>query len=192
MGSTKSRKFEKLCTVAEAAGLMKALGASLEGTQGPELAESGIDLKDCAKLKLSMKKKGDSISVKVKMKAASAATQADEGSDEQDDDDDDDDEDDQAGPGLQPYKKLKKRMSKDFKALRKCIEMGDPVPEELSGRFFADAGAMTQYPGKGEEGYEDFRSACRALQGALQGSADVQQALLAVESIKKGCHARHK
>lgn len=186
MGTSKDRKFEKSCSMAEAAEILKAAGAALETGGTLDIDGQAVDMKDCAKLKLGLKKKGETVTVKLEVKSGAAAGEEGE--------EDDEEKDDVKKSPAPSYKKLKKRMGEDFKSIGKALDAGAPMSPEAVPRFLEDAAAMTGFPGKGDEFYDDFRKDCDAFRDAIQ-SADAGRtadAYAALKDRKKQCHGIYK
>ena len=93
-------------------------------------------------------------------------------------------------PGREPYKKLKKRMKKNFLAIAEALQAGMFPPEALCSRFIDDSMAMITYPGKGDPHYERYRRATEEFARNLE-EKDMNGLVAAakrIEAIKNGCH----
>lgn len=93
-------------------------------------------------------------------------------------------------PGREPYKRLKKRMEKDFLAIEEALEAGIFPPEIECTRFIDDSKSMVTYPGKGDRHYEKY---CQAIEEFARNLKEKDMnALVAavkrIEAIKHVCH----
>lgn len=98
------------------------------------------------------------------------------------------------GSRRESYGRLKKRMKRDFNALRQAAQIGGLPPAPLLEAFLADCERMISYPGKGDEDYPVYAKASAALAKAAE-SGDleaVRTALAALNALKHSCHAKHK
>jgi XXXCH domain-containing protein len=98
------------------------------------------------------------------------------------------------GSRSESYGRLKKRMKRDFNALRQAVQAGQLPPAELLESFLADCVRMVSYPGKGDEDYAVYEKATGALsRAAASGDLEaVRTALGALNALKHSCHAKHK
>lgn len=96
--------------------------------------------------------------------------------------------------GRPEYEQLKKRMKADLKQIRKAVRKRRPLDVELVCAFCSDAWLMTTYPGKGDEYYTVFRERVESLTAAAKRGdwAMLEDAVAAVEEMKKQCHKRFK
>ncbi len=191
----KEKKFEKTLPVEEACSLVATLASGLRGEAAGQLEGLEIDLKDFTSLKMSLERKNDLIAIKLKVKTAQAkekshraknASPKEEKSKEIGDNSD--------GNGLPDYKKLKKRMKKSFKALSSSAREGSLPDEKVLGAFIEDSGIMVQYPDKGEEFYEEYKSSVTELDQAFKQSDLIkfQAAVDALNKIQKKSHEKYK
>lgn len=174
MGTSRDERYETSCTMAEAAGILRAAGDALEAGGTLTLGGQTVDIAGFSKLKLSVKR--DGVSATLKLKAAFGEVEA------------------QDMGSAPPYKTLKKQMGADFKSLGRAVEAGGPLPPDTVARFLDDARLMTKYPGMGDEFYDEFRKSCEGFREAA-GSADagrIREAYDALRDGKKRCHAKFK
>ncbi len=186
---------EKLLTPAQAAQLLRELANNLE--QGNlEFGQVAVELDDFFKVKQSVRTKSDRVCFKLKLKYEKRLYPAGHVAKgihpllESDQDDED-----EAPEGRRiGYKPLKKSMGRAFKDLLRSLALGaDPDLDKVKA-FCAQCYLMTSFPGKGDEHYGSFRSLTDRLLAAAQ-NADQKEALaaaMAMEEMKKACHARHK
>jgi XXXCH domain-containing protein len=91
------------------------------------------------------------------------------------------------------YKRLKKRMKRDFKLLQSAARQGS-IPVELVRRFHADCRSMSAFTDKGEEYYPQFDRAADALlstaeAGDIPGMRRVLDELVA---LRDEAHRQYK
>jgi XXXCH domain-containing protein len=135
-------------------------------------------------LEISVKDRGAACKVKVSVKFHEAAAPAAvEG----------------AKPGrgsetTESYKKLKKRMSRTFKAMRESLERSVLPDPSLVESFVTDSRAMVACPDKGAPQYGEYTKAVAALERA-HGNADLEAVRAALEKLhqrRRACHVRYK
>lgn len=92
------------------------------------------------------------------------------------------------------YKKLKKQMKSDFKAISLCISKGE-FPDALTVKsFIADAESMMGFPGNGNEYYPAFREALIHFSEAFDNRNFelTMQAHTRLKQLRNECHERYK
>lgn len=97
--------------------------------------------------------------------------------------------------GVGKYKNLKKRMSKDFKAIKKSCTEEQTMPEsDLLERFYQDSKTMCTYLNKGEEFYERYLVQVGLLYEAFKASdlIAMKSTIESLRQIRDDCHDRHK
>lgn len=94
------------------------------------------------------------------------------------------------------YKKLKKRMGRDLKAISETLKDGGEVDPAKLEAFCADCVLMTGFKDKdkGVEHYPEFEVKLQALKDAAQGKdADaLKKALKDIAARKDACHKEYK
>lgn len=98
-------------------------------------------------------------------------------------------------PDSENYKDLKKRMSQDFKTIKKSCMVEQVIPEhDLVKRFYQDSKTMCTYPNKGEEFYESFLKQAGVFYNAFKKSdlKAMGEAVTALGQARSGCHEKHK
>ena len=183
------------------ARVLRALGDVLGDVMDEAAAEEGevmafpdldgLDLDGLKRIKLRASRKSDGVRLKLK-----ASFYEDE-----DDEPDDVDEDrparsgDRSDPSGRPkYKRLKKRMKYDFKAIQAAVEAGSLPDPALAEVFVRDSRLMVLYPGKGDEYYPDYKAAAEAFADAC-ATGDIDAVRAAVDELarlKKACHDRYE
>lgn len=96
---------------------------------------------------------------------------------------------------VEKYKDLKKRMSKDFKSIKKSCSEEQIIPgSDLVERFYQDSKTMCTYPNKGEEFYEAYLLQTKFLYEGFKTSnlKEMNSAIESLSQIKDDCHGRHK
>ena len=182
---SKKQKQEIYLSVKETAEKLRALADELESGAVSINGEKCSIAAD-TEVKISLKVKGDTFSSKLKFKLANPLPEAEERAGEPTP---------SIEPGVENYSDLKRRMSKDFKAIKKSCVVEQALPEpDLVERFYQDSKAMCTYPNKGEEFYETFLKQASSLLDAFKVS-DLNAMSSAVESLaqsRSGCHEKHK
>jgi XXXCH domain-containing protein len=171
------RKIERAMGREELPAFFRELADALE--QGGDSALSG--LATSRKFKISAKDDFGRLSVKIKIKsqdAAPATVAADAAGQPQ-------------SPAKPKYKDIKKRMKSDFKLIVKTLHEGTLPEAATVERFLADGRAMTTYPGKGEEFYEDFNHALEEFATAFAAGDKLGMGAMAeaLAHQKARCHA---
>ena len=101
---------------------------------------------------------------------------------------------DDEGDGRSEYKQLKVQMKADFKQIRKAVRKRRSLDMKVVRGFCSNARLMIGYPGKGDEFYPVFLERVERLEAAAkQGEwAMLEDAVVAIEEMKKQCHKRFK
>ena len=142
MSDSNKRKQELYLSVNETAEKLRVLADELE-----EGAVT-IDGQKCSiaadtEVKISLKAKGDTFSIKLKLKSANTFSEAEEEEVESTL---------STVTGDERYMDLKRRMSKDFKAIKNSCIQEQTLPEtDLVERFYRDSKTMYTYPSKGKD-----------------------------------------
>lgn len=185
MSDANKKKQEFYVSIKETAEKLRMLAEELERgvvTINGEKCSIAAD----TQVKISLKAKGDTLSSKLKFKLATPLPEAEKREGEPTS---------STGSDVENYKDLKKRMAKDFKAIKKSCVVEQTIPEsELVERFYQDSKAMCTYPNKGEEFYEAFLKQASSLYEAVKAS-DLKTMNSAVESLaqsRSDCHEKHK
>jgi len=186
MSDSNKKKQEFYLSVNEAAEKLRALAGELEKgvvTLNGQKCSIAAD----SEVKISLKAKGDTFSSKLKFKLATPLSDMEEVGEGE--------PVSSTVPGGSDYKELKKRMSKDFKAIRKSCMQEQAIPEsDLVEGFYRDSKTMCTYPNKGEEFYETFLKQANSLLDAFKAS-DLNAMNSVVESLaqsRSDCHEKHK
>ncbi len=183
MSDPNKNKQEFYLSAKEAAEKLRTLADELERavvTINEEEYSVASDV--CAKI--SLKAKGGTFSSKLKFKLENHLSEKEDGKTVL-----------SVEPEVENYKDLKKRMSIDFKAIKKSCIQEQVIPnQDLLERFFLDAKTMCTYPNKGEEFYEAFLKQAENLFEAFKIS-DMKAMTSAIESLvqaRTDCHAKYK
>ncbi len=172
-------------SVKEAVGKLRTLADNLESGVVNINEQNSLITPD-SRVKISQKTKGDTLSFKLKFKLATPLTEiveAEGGSTSSSEHDDEN------------YKDLKRRMAKDFKAIKKSCIQEQVVPEPgLVERFCQDSKTMCSYPNKGEEFYETFLKQTDLLNEALKASdlSAMGAVVTALGQTRSDCHEKYK
>ncbi|MHC4307714.1 MAG: GAK system XXXCH domain-containing protein [Planctomycetota bacterium] len=193
MSDSNKRKQEFYLSVKETAEKLRTLADELERgvvTVNDEKCSIAAD----TQVKISLKAKGDIFSSKLKFKLENLLSETKEGEGKGKEEGEDESKS-STGSDVENYKELKKRMSKDFKAIKKSCMVEQAIPEsDLIEGFYRDLKTMCTYPNKGEEFYEAFLKQADSLYEAFKTS-DLNAMNAAVESLvqsRKDCHEKHK
>ncbi len=185
MLDTNNKKEEFYLSVKEAAEKLRILADELESGV-ITINQQKFSIAPDFQVKISQKTKGHILSFKLKFKLANSLTEtvdAEGGSTSSSEPDDEN------------YKDLKKRMAKDFKAIKKSCMQGQVLPEPgLMERFCQDSKIMCSYPNKGEEFYETFLRQAGLLNEAFKASDlnALGAAVTALGQIRSDCHEKYK
>jgi XXXCH domain-containing protein len=190
MSDSNKNKQEFYLSVKETAEKLRTLADELE--------KGAIILNDekCAiapdtEVKISLKAKGDTFSSKLKFKLATPLSEAEEVEGE-------------VGEGKpvsstetgdESFMDLKRRMSKDFKAIKKSCMEEKAIPEsDMVERFYRDSKTMCTYPSKGKDFFETYLKQAALFYEAFKTSdlKAMSAAVTALGQIRKDCHERHK
>lgn len=138
------------------------------------------------KIKFSLTAKGDTFSAKLKLKSANtlSETQEEEGESTL-----------STETGDESYMDLKRRMSKDFKAIKKSCMEEEAIPEsDLIERFYRDSKTMCTYPSKGKDFFETYLKQADFFYEAYKTSdlRAMSAAVTTLGQIRKNCHEKHK
>ncbi len=185
MSDSNRKKQEYYLSIKETAEKLRMLADELE--RGVVVInEEECSIAPDAQVKISLKTKDDSLSTKLKFKLENPLSKEEKG------------EGGLAPPtelGIENYKDLKKRMSIDFKAIKKSCVQEQTIPNpKLVARFYLDLKKMCTYPNKGEELYETFLKHANCLYDAFKAS-DLKAMNSAIESLvqtRNDCHSKHK
>ena len=185
MSDSNKKKQELYLSVNETAEKMRRLADELERgvvTINEEKCTIAAD----TQVKISLKAKSDTFSYKLKFKLESPLSEEKEGKGKATSSTD---------SNIENYKDLKKRMAKDFKAIKKSCMQEQAIPEtDLIERFYRDSKTMCTYPNKGEEFYETFLKQSGVFYEAFKTS-DLRAmcaAVTALGQIRSDCHDKHK
>ncbi len=185
MPGSNKKKQEYYLSVKEMAGKLRTLADELE--RGVvTINEQKFSIAPDTQVKISQKTKGDTFSSKLKLKLANSLTETEEG---------EGGSTSYTGPDVENYKDLKKRMAKDFKAIKKSCMQEQVIPEsDLIERFYQDSKTMCTYPNKGEGFYETFVKQSGFFYEAFKTSdlEAMSAALTALGQIRNDCHDKHK
>lgn len=190
MSDSNKQKQEFYFSVNETAEKLRTLADELE--KGVVILNNEkCSIAPDTEVKISLKAKGDTFSSKLKFKLATPLTETEEvegkvGESEPVS---------STGHDVDDYKELKKRMAKDFKAIKKsCIQEQALPGSDLVEQFYQDSKTMCTHPNKGEEFYEAFLKQTDLLYEAFNTS-DLKAMNSAVEALvqsRKDCHEKHK
>ncbi len=185
MSDSNKKKQEFYLSVNEAAEKLRALADELEKgvvTINKQKCSMAAD----TEVKIGLKTKGDTFSAKLKFKLANALSETEEG------------EIESTSPtetNGESYMDLKRRMSKDFKAIKKSCIQEQVIPEpDLVERFHLDSKTMCTYPSKGKDFFETYLKQADLFYEAFKTSDlnTMGTAVTALGQIRKNCHEKHK
>ncbi len=185
MSDSNKKKQELYLSVKEAAEKLRTLADELD-REVVTVNDEKCSIASDTQVKISLKSKGDTFSSRLKFKLANTLSETEEGESESKS---------SAKPAGDDYKELKKRMSKDFKAIKKSCMVEQAIPgSNLVERFYQDSKLMCTYQNKGEDFYESFLKQSDSLYKALKAS-DLKAMSSAVESLaqsRSDCHEKYK
>ena len=177
------KKTERMLNVKEAADLLRGIADGLEGA-GEAAGLPMPEVANLRKLSISIKKGWDAENVIFKLKFKEFDKE----------------------PGRIPstaevdvkrkpgYKSLKKEMKSTFREISRCLNQ-DVLPTAETVELFVKQGIeMTEYPGKGDEHYEEFRRWCQDLKEAF-GNGDMAGCRAAHQELQRmriECHSDHR
>ena len=175
MSDSNKQKQEFYLSVKEMAEKLRTLADELE-VGVVTINDEKCSIPSATQVKVGLKAKDDIFSFKLKLKLENALSGKREAE-------------------VENYKDLKKRMSKDFKAIKKSCLQEHVVPESaLVERFYLDSKKMCTYTNKGEGFYETFLNQTGLFYEAFKTS-DLKAMNSAIESlaqIRRDCHDKHK
>ena len=185
MSDSNKRKQELYLSVNETAEKLRVLADELEK------GAVTIDGQKCSiaadtEVKISLKAKGDTFSIKLKLKSANTFSEAEEEEVESTL---------STVTGDESYMDLKRRMSKDFKAIKNSCIQEQTLPEtDLVERFYRDSKTMCTYPSKGKDFFETYLKQADLFYEAFKTSdlTAMGTAVTALGEIRKDCHNKHK
>ncbi len=134
--------------------------------------------------KISLKAKEDSFSAKLKFKLVNTLSEKGE-----------DESTLSTETNGESYMDLKRRMSKDFKAIKNSCIQEQTLPEtDLVERFYRDSKTMCTYPSKGKDFFETYLEQADLFYKAFRTSdlTTMGTAVAALGQIRKNCHEEHK
>ncbi len=185
MSDSNKKKQEFYLSVKEAAEKLRALAGELEKgvvTINKQKCSMAVD----TEVKIGLKAKGDTFSAKLKFKLANALTETEGGKVESTS---------STETNGESYMDLKRRMSKDFKAIKKSCIQEQVLPEpDLVERFYLDSKTMCTYPSKGKDFFETYLEQADIFYEAFKTS-DLRvmgTAVTALGVIRNDCHKKHK
>ncbi len=185
MSDSNKQKQEFYLSVKETAEKLRALAGELE--KGVvTINEQKCSIATDTEVKISLKAKGDTFSFKLKFKLENPLSETKEGESESTSSTESD---------VDNYKELKKRMAKDFKAIKKSCIQEQAIPQsDLVEQFYRDSKTMCTYPNKGEDFYEAFLKQAGLLYEAFKTSdlTAMGAAVTALGQIRTDCHDKHK
>ncbi len=186
MSDSNKKKQEFYLSIKETADKLRTLADELE--KGVvTIKDEKCSIAPDTEVKISLKAKGDTFTSKLKFKLAPPLSDTEEvGEDEHVS---------PTGSDVNGYKDLKKRMSKDFKAIKKSCMQEQVIPEsDLIERFYQDSKTMCTYPNNGEGFYETFVKQSGFFYEAFKTSdlRAMGAAVTALGQIRSDCHDKHK
>ena len=189
MSDSNKRKQELYLSVNETAEKLRVLADELE-----EGAVT-IDGQKCSiaadtEVKISLKAKGDTFSIKLKLKSANTFSEA-----EAEEEEEEVESTLSTVTGDESYMDLKRRMSKDFKAIKNsCIQEQTLPAPDLVERFYKDSKTMCTYPSKGKDFFDTYLKQAELFYEAFKTSdlTAMGTAVTALGEIRKNCHNKHK
>jgi len=185
MSDSNKKKQEFYLSVNEAAEKLRALADELEKgvvTINKQKCSMAVD----TDVKIGLKAKGDTFSAKLKFKLANAVSETEEGAVESTA---------STETNGESYMDLKRRMSKDFKAIKNSCIQDQILPDpDLVERFYLDSKTMCTYPSKGKDFFETYLKQAELFYKAFKTSdlAAMGTAVTALGERRKSCHEKHK
>jgi XXXCH domain-containing protein len=188
MSDSNKQKQKFYLSVKETAEKLRTLAGELE--KGVvTINEQKCSIATDTEVKISLKAKGDTFSSKLKFKLATPLSETEEVEGEVGE------PVSSTGHDVDDYKELKKRMAKDFKAIKKSCIQEQAIPQsDLVEQFYRDSKTMCTYPNKGEDFYEAFLKQAGLLYEAVKTSdlTAMGAAVTALGQIRTDCHDKHK
>ena len=185
MSDSNKNKQEFYLSVNETAKKLRILADELEKGVGT-INEQKCSIATDSEVKISLKAKGDTFSIKLKLKSANTFSEAEEEEVESTL---------STVTGDESYMDLKRRMSKDFKAIKNsCIQEQTLPASDLVERFYRDSKTMCTYPSKGKDFFETYLEQADFFYEAFKTSdlTAMGTAVTALGEIRKNCHNKHK
>ncbi len=185
MSDSNKKKQEFYLSVNETAKKLRALAEDLE-KGAITVNEQKCSIAANTEVKFSLKAKGDTFSSKLKFKLANTLSETEKGEGESISSTETDDE---------SYMDLKRRMSKDFKAIKSSCIQEQTLPEtDLVERFYRDSKTMCTYPSKGKDFFETYLKQAALFYEAFKASdlTAMGTAVTALGQIRRDCHEKHK
>ena len=183
MSDSNKNKQEFYLSVNETAKKLRILADELE--KGVvTINEQKCSIATDSEVKISLKAKGDTFSIKLKLKSANTFSEEEEVESTSSTETDD-----------ESYMDLKRRMSKDFKAIKNCCIQEQTLPEtDLVERFYRDSKTMCTYPSKGKDFFETYLKQADLFYEAFKTSdlTAMGTAVTALGQSRKDCHEKHK
>ena len=98
------------------------------------------------------------------------------------------------GGSNKTYRLLKKKLQKNFDAISKDLARGKLPEKGAATKFLEQCRVMTQFAGKGDEGYPAFLQALNAFELALaaENVVKARKGLATIAGYKKSCHRQWK
>ena len=185
MSDSNKKKQEFYLSVNETAEKLRALADELE--KGVvTIKNQQCSIAADTEVKISLKAKGDTFSSKLKFKLANSLSEAEEGEVESTL---------STETNGESYMDLKRRMSKDFKAIKNSCLQEQVLPElALVEQFYRDSKTMCTYPSKGKDFFETYLEQADLFYKAFKTSdlTAMGTAVAALGQIRKKCHEKHK
>ncbi len=185
MSESKKQKQEFYLSVKKTADKLRTLADELENGAVTINGQKCTIAAD-TDVKVSLKAKDNTFSSKLKFKLVNSFSETEEIESKSIPSAETDDE---------SYMDLKRRMSKDFKAIKNSCVQDQTLPaSDLVERFYRDSKTMCTYPSKGKEFFETYLKQADLFYEAFK-SSDVKAmgtAATALGQIRKDCHERHK
>jgi XXXCH domain-containing protein len=185
MSDSSKQKQEFYLSVKETTEKLRTLADELE-KGAVTINEQKCSIAADTEVKIRLKANGDTFSAKLKFKLANPLSGAEKGRVEPTPSTETD---------AESYMDLKRRMSKDFKDIKKSCIQEQTLPEtDLVERFYRDSKTMCTYPSKGKDFFETYLKQVALFYEASKTSdlTAMGTAVTALGQIRKDCHERHK
>lgn len=184
MSDSNKKKQELYLTAKEAAERLRALADELE--KGVvTINEQKCLIAAGTEVKIRLKAKDDTFSAKLKFKLVNLSSEEKEEGESST----------ETETNTESYMDLKRRMSKDFKAIKNSCIQEQTLPEaDLAERFYQDSKKMCTYPSKGKDFFETYLEQVDLFYEAFKNSdpAAMGTAVTTLGQIRKNCHEKHK
>lgn len=190
MSDSNKKKQEFYLSVKETAEKLRTLADELERgvvTINEEKRSIAVD----TQVKIRLKAKDNTFSAKLKFKLANPLSETEEVQGEVGEGE----PVSSTKPDVDDYMDMKRRMSKDFKAIKNSCIQEQTLPESnLVERFYRDSKTMCTYPSKGKDFFETYLEQAALFYEAFKTSdlTAMGAAVTALGQIRKDCHERHK